>query len=100
MPDGVAAKSAAKTKAEKTKNDKSKAEKGKLEKKSDNIFVRISRFVRESYIEVVKKAAWPTWPELKKFTTVVIIAVVIIGIWIGGLDYILSKLTHPLISRR
>ena len=86
MPDGVAAKGVAKV----------KVEKAKTEQKPDNIFKKISRFVRESYIEVVKKAAWPTWPELKKFTAVVILAVIIVGIWIGGLDAFLTAVTKPL----
>jgi preprotein translocase SecE subunit len=41
----------------------------------------------------VKKAAWPTWPELKKFTAVVILAVLIVGIWIGGWDFALGWLS-------
>jgi len=89
MPNGVAARGASKAKA-----DKAKADKGRAERKADNFFSRLFRFIRESYIEVVKKAAWPNWSELKKFTAVVILAVVIVGIWIGGLDATLSKLTR------
>lgn len=92
MPDGVAAKSTTKVKP---KAEKPKADKGKVE----NIFSRMARFIRDSYIEVVKKAAWPSWPELKKFTAVVILAVLVVGIWIGGLDFVLSKLTKPLMNR-
>ena len=93
MPNGIEAKSAAKVKGDgKPKNDKAKVPAG------DSVFTKLSRFGRESYIEVVKKAAWPTWPELKKFTTVVIVAVIIIAVWIGGLDYILGKLTDPLLQ--
>lgn len=93
MADPVAAKSAAKMKADKTKNDKAKPDKSKVERKSDGFFKRMWRFTRESYIEVAKKAAWPTWPELKKFTAVVIFCVIVVGIWIGGLDAILSNVT-------
>lgn len=94
MPDGVAAKGAAKAKAEKPKNDK-----GKVERKSENVFSRLAKFMRESYIEVVKKAAWPSWSELKKFTAIVILAVLVVGVWIGGLDYIMTQLTKPLMNR-
>jgi len=91
MPNGIAAKSAAKTRAEKAKSDKARAE-----RRSNSFFSRMSRFLRESYVEVVKKAAWPSWPDLKRFTTVVIVAVVVVGIWIAGLDLVLSKLTHAI----
>jgi len=91
MPDGVAARGAAKAKAE-----KAKAEKGKTERKPDSIFTKINRFLHESYVEVVKKAAWPTWPDLKRFTLVVIVAVVVVGLWIAGLDSILTHLTKAI----
>ena len=61
--------------------------------KMAGLFTRISQFLRESYIEVVKKASWPTWSELKKSTVVVIFAVLIIAVWIAGLDAILSFVT-------
>ncbi len=63
-----------------------------------SLFVRMGQFLKESYIEVVKKASWPTWPELKKSTLVVIIAVLIVTIWIGGLDFLLSRITEGYIK--
>lgn len=94
MPDGVTAKGAAKIKADKNKSDKAKADKSRMERKPDGFFTRLSRFLRESYIEVVKKAAWPTWPELKKFTVVVILAVIVVMVWIGGLDLIMTRISR------
>jgi preprotein translocase SecE subunit len=82
MPDGVTAKGTP------------KVDKNKTERKTESIFNRMWRFIRESYVEVVKKASWPTWPELKKFTAVVILAVLVVGFWIGGLDYLLTQLSH------
>jgi preprotein translocase SecE subunit len=64
--------------------------------KGDNIFVRFGRFVRESYIETTQKAAWPTWTELWRFTIVVIFAVVVVAIWIGAIDFVLTKFTASL----
>ncbi len=92
MSNDVVAKGAAKSKPEKPKGDKSKVERG-----GEGFFDKITKFVRESYVEVVKKASWPSWPELKKFTTVVIIAVLIVGFYIGILDFGLGKLTAPLL---
>ena len=57
---------------------------------------RMSRFLRESWIEVVKKASWPTWAELKKSTTVVIVAVIVIAAYLGLWDFLLGKLSTPL----
>jgi len=61
--------------------------------KGDGIFVRMGRFLKEAWVEVRYKATWPSWSELKKFTLVVILAVLIVGVWIGGLDYILTWIT-------
>ena len=82
MPDGVTAKGTP------------KVDKTKTERKADPIWNRMAQFVRESYTEVVKKASWPTWPDLKKSTAVVIFAVLVFGIWLGGLDALLSQLSR------
>ncbi len=64
--------------------------------KGDGFFARMVRFVRESYVETRHKSAWPTWTELRQFTVVVIFALVVVAIWIGGLDYIFGQLTRGL----
>ena len=65
-------------------------------KKVTGFFIRMSQFLRESYIEVVKKASWPSWSELKKSTVVVIVAVMVVAFWIGGLDFLFGRITGPL----
>jgi preprotein translocase SecE subunit len=62
--------------------------------KTDNALGRMFKFLREAYTEVRYKASWPSWSELKKFTTVVIVAVIIVMVWIGGIDWILTNVTH------
>lgn len=52
---------------------------------------RMSKFLRETWIEL-KKTAWPSWDEIKKNTYIVLVAVLIITVWIGGLDFILGLL--------
>jgi preprotein translocase SecE subunit len=64
--------------------------------RGENIFSRFGKFVRESYVETTQKAAWPTWTELRQFTIVVIFAVVVVAIWIGGIDFILTRITASL----
>jgi preprotein translocase subunit SecE len=87
MPEGAASK-------------KPKVEKAKIERKADGLGTRISRFLTDSYVEVFKKCAWPSWPELQKFTAVVIVTLLVVAIYVGGLDYLLSKLTNNLLFKR
>ena len=58
----------------------------------------IGRFLRDVYDEL-RKVVWPTWPELYRYTLVVIVTVVVIGAFIGGVDYaitvILRKFLYP-----
>lgn len=64
--------------------------------KGEGIFARIGRFIREAYVETRYKSAWPTWTELRQFTMVVIFAVAVVSLWIGGLDLCLKTLTQQL----
>lgn len=64
--------------------------------KGDGVFAKIWRFIRESYVETRYRSAWPTWQELKQFTIVVIFAVLIVGLWMAGLDLFLGTITNQL----
>ena len=50
-----------------------------------NWVARAVDFLREVRGEV-RKVTWPTWDELKKATTVIVIFVLLIGIVIGFMD--------------
>jgi preprotein translocase subunit SecE len=50
-----------------------------------------ARFLREVYDEL-RKVVWPTPGELYRYTLVVIFTVIILGVFIGGVDYALSEL--------
>jgi len=56
----------------------------------------IGRFLREVYDEL-RKVVWPTWGELYRYTLVVIFTVIVIGAFIGGVDYGLGILTRRVI---
>jgi len=60
--------------------------------KGDSVFVKMWKFIRESYIETRYKSAWPSWTELRQFTIVVIFAVLVVGFWISGLDILLKMI--------
>jgi preprotein translocase subunit SecE len=54
------------------------------------------RFIREVYDEL-RKVVWPTWGELYRYTLVVIVTVIVIGGFIGGVDYALGELAKRFI---
>jgi len=52
---------------------------------------RTAAFFRDVRAEV-RKVTWPTWDELKKATTVIIIFVAILGLVIGWIDWLLQQI--------
>jgi preprotein translocase subunit SecE len=55
-----------------------------------------ARFLREVFDEL-RKVVWPTWGELYRYTLVVIFTVIVIGAFIGGVDYALSEFARRFI---
>ena len=49
-----------------------------------------SGFLREVFDEL-RKVVWPTWGELYRYTLVVLVTVAILGLFIGGVDYLLGE---------
>ena len=62
----------------------------KKSKKSENA---IQRYFRETTGEL-RKVNWPTWPEARRLTILVLLVMVIMGIFLAGMDY----LAHGLIN--
>lgn len=60
------------------------AEKEKKTKKSENA---IQRYFRETTGEL-RKVNWPTWPEAKRLTGLVLLVMLIMGIFLAGMDYL------------
>jgi preprotein translocase subunit SecE len=54
------------------------------------------RFLREVFDEL-RKVVWPTWGELYRYTLVVIFTVIVLGAFIGGVDYALELLARKII---
>ena len=48
--------------------------------------------------EELKKVVWPTREEVIRLTFVVIAVSLIVGLFLGGIDFILTKLTQILIK--
>jgi preprotein translocase subunit SecE len=55
-------------------------------------------FLKEVRDEL-KKVVWPTRDEIIRLTGVVILVSVIVGVFLGGIDFILTKLVGLLITR-
>jgi len=54
------------------------------------------QFLRGVYDEL-RKVVWPTGGELYRYTLVVIFTVVLLGIFIGGTDYLLGAISKATI---
>ncbi len=54
-------------------------------------------FVQQTYDEL-KRVVWPTREQLFRLTFVVIAISVVVGVYIGGIDFVLTKLTQELIK--
>jgi preprotein translocase subunit SecE len=46
----------------------------------------------------LKKVTWPTQKEVIRLTAAVIIVSIIVGLFLGGLDFLLTKLTEIIIK--
>jgi len=55
-------------------------------------------YLREVRAEI-RKVTWPTWPDLRRTTVVVSIFVIAIGIIIGIMDVVSSKLLIDVLGR-
>lgn len=49
--------------------------------------------------EELAKVAWPSRQQTIKYTVLVILVAVAVGVFLGGLDYILTKITAILVGK-
>ena len=66
------------------------AEKEKKVKNSENA---VQRYFRETSGEL-RKVNWPTWPEARHLTQLVLLVMVIVGIFLAGIDYLSGALIN------
>jgi preprotein translocase SecE subunit len=45
----------------------------------------------------LRKVVWPTWGELYRYTLVVIFTVIVLGAFIGGVDYAVGSVVQRFI---
>ncbi|AZR74705.1 preprotein translocase subunit SecE [Anoxybacter fermentans] len=65
---------------------------------SKGLLARIKKYFREVRAEL-RKVNWPNFKELASYTTVVLVTVFIVAVFIGVVDLIFSNLIAPLIIR-
>jgi preprotein translocase SecE subunit len=58
-------------------------------------FRALSQFLTEVWFEM-KRVVWPSREEAQSFTAVVIIAVGIVALWVGSLDWIATTVVSAL----
>ena len=66
------------------------AQKEKKVKKSENA---IQRYVRETSGEL-RKVNWPTWPEARHLTQLVLLVMFFVGIFLATIDYFSRELIN------
>ncbi len=54
--------------------------------------MKLTRYISDSYNELVYKVTWPTWSELQNSTIVVMIASLIIALVIFAMDFTFEEI--------
>lgn len=54
-------------------------------------------FLKETQDEL-KKVVWPTKQEVIRLTTVVILVSLIVGVFLGGLDFVFTKIMEVVVK--
>ena len=70
------------------------AEKAKKVRKQENA---IQRYFRETTGEL-RKVSWPTWPEARRLTGLVLLVMVAMGLFLAGVDYLAGQLLDVLLG--
>ena len=64
--------------------------------KFENIFGKIKSFLKEVQLEL-KKVNWPTKQETLKYTFIVIMVSAAVAAFLGGLDFVFTKILERFI---
>lgn len=68
-----------------------------VKEKKPGFFSKVGKFFKDLKSEA-KKVVWPTWKQTVNNTWAVIVAIVIVGIFIGALDLVFNFLRDTLIK--
>ncbi|MEY3343858.1 MAG: hypothetical protein RL090_1542 [Bacteroidota bacterium] len=59
---------------------------------------KIKAYISDSYNELVNKVSWPTWSELQSSSIVVLVASLIIGLVVFGMDIVFQTIMDAIYS--
>jgi preprotein translocase subunit SecE len=59
---------------------------------------KIKAYIKDSYNELVHKVSWPTWSELQSSALVVLVASLIIGLMVFGMDTVFQLVMNLIYS--
>ncbi len=59
---------------------------------------KIKLYILDAYNELMNKVSWPTWAELQSSAIVVLIASLIIGLMVFGMDSVFQLIMNLLYS--
>ena len=57
---------------------------------------RVQRFLRETIAEL-RKVVWPTRDEAIRLTSIVIVVIIAMALFLGGIDYVLNLIVRLLL---
>ncbi|MCX7607635.1 MAG: preprotein translocase subunit SecE [Anaerolineales bacterium] len=57
----------------------------------------LKRFVRETVAEL-RRVSWPTWPEARRLTWIVIVVVIVMAIFLGTIDFVGAQVVRFLVG--
>ena len=57
----------------------------------------IQRYFRETSGEL-RKVNWPTWPEARRLTGLVLLVMLVVGIFLAGVDYLSVQVINAMLG--
>lgn len=54
--------------------------------------MKLARYIKDAYNELVNKVSWPTWKELQSNSILVLVASLLIAVVIFGMDFGFERL--------
>jgi preprotein translocase subunit SecE len=58
---------------------------------------RMQRYFGETAGEL-RKVSWPSWPEARQLTILVIVVMIVVGIFLGAVDWIANNLLNAILG--
>ncbi|MBI3164541.1 MAG: preprotein translocase subunit SecE [Anaerolineales bacterium] len=57
----------------------------------------MQRYFRETTGEL-RKVSWPTWPEARRLTGLVLLVMLVVGLFLAGVDFLAGELLNLILA--